>query len=81
MDILERSERSEGSKRERERLERLERMESHRDRESRHDRKERSTGDRVLEDLRERYIKILYLYFQKSIVLNKAIFYVQIFNL
>lgn len=56
MDPMDRSERSEGSKRERERMERLERMESHpRDRESRHDRKERSTGDRVLEDLRERY--------------------------
>ncbi|CAK9828679.1 Serine/threonine-protein kinase PITSLRE [Anthophora retusa] len=56
VDILERSDRSEGSKRDRERLERLERMESHRDRESRHDRKERSTGDRVLEDLRERLL-------------------------
>ncbi|KAK9301005.1 hypothetical protein QLX08_006493 [Tetragonisca angustula] len=56
VDILERSERSDGSKRDRERLERLERMESHRDRESRHDRKERSTGDRVLEDLRERLL-------------------------
>ncbi|XP_031849238.1 cyclin dependent kinase 11B pitslre isoform X2 [Nomia melanderi] len=54
VDLLERSERSEGSKRDRERLERLERLESHRERESRHDRKERSTGDRVLEDLRER---------------------------
>lgn len=42
-------------------MERLDRMESHsRDRESsRHDRKERSTGDRVLEDLRERYIVCL----------------------
>ncbi|CAK9798863.1 Serine/threonine-protein kinase PITSLRE [Anthophora quadrimaculata] len=56
VDILERSDRSDGSKRDRERLERLERMESHRDRESRHDRKERSTGDRVLEDLRERLL-------------------------
>lgn len=80
MDILERSERSEGSKRERERLERLERMESHRDRESRHDRKERSTGDRVLEDLRERYTKF-YICIFKNIFLNKAIFHVQIFNL
>ncbi|XP_031849239.1 cyclin dependent kinase 11B pitslre isoform X3 [Nomia melanderi] len=56
VDLLERSERSEGSKRDRERLERLERLESHRERESRHDRKERSTGDRVLEDLRERLL-------------------------
>ncbi|XP_020293847.1 cyclin-dependent kinase 11B isoform X1 [Pseudomyrmex gracilis] len=52
---LERSERLESSKRNRER------MESHshtRERESssRHDRKERSTGDRVLEDLRERLL-------------------------
>lgn len=55
---LERSERLESSKRNRERMERLDRMESHsRDREcSRHDRKERSTGDRVLEDLRERLL-------------------------
>lgn len=53
---MERSERLESSKRNRERMERLDRMESHsRDREpSRHDRKERTTGDRVLEDLRER---------------------------
>lgn len=53
---MERSERLEGSKRNRDRMERLDRMESHsRDRESsRHERKERSTGDRVLEDLRER---------------------------
>ncbi|CAL7941097.1 unnamed protein product [Xylocopa violacea] len=56
LDILERSDRSEGSKRDRERLERLERMENHRERESRHDRKERTTGDRVLEDLRERLL-------------------------
>lgn len=56
VDVLERSERSDGSKRDRERMERLERIESHRDRESRHDRKERSTGDRVLEDLRERLL-------------------------
>ncbi|XP_076244271.1 cyclin dependent kinase 11B pitslre [Calliopsis andreniformis] len=56
VDLLDRSDRSEGSKRDRERMERLERLESHRDRESRHDRKERSTGDRVLEDLRERLL-------------------------
>ncbi|RLU18409.1 hypothetical protein DMN91_008766 [Ooceraea biroi] len=56
---LERSERLESSKqRNRDRIERLERLEGHsRDRESsRHDRKERSTGDRVLEDLRERLL-------------------------
>ena len=40
-------------------MERLERIDGHRDRESRHDRKERSTGDRVLEDLRERYGRFL----------------------
>ncbi|KZC14815.1 Serine/threonine-protein kinase PITSLRE [Dufourea novaeangliae] len=56
LDILERSDRSDGSKRDRERMERLERLEGHRERESRHDRKERSTGDRVLEDLRERLL-------------------------
>ncbi|XP_012524241.1 cyclin-dependent kinase 11B isoform X3 [Monomorium pharaonis] len=55
---LERLERFESSKRNRDRMERLDRMESHsRDRESsKHDRKERSTGDRVLEDLRERLL-------------------------
>ncbi|EFN79782.1 PITSLRE serine/threonine-protein kinase CDC2L1 [Harpegnathos saltator] len=55
---LERSERLESSKRNRDRIERLDRMESHsRDRESsRHERKERTTGDRVLEDLRERLL-------------------------
>ncbi|KAL0132944.1 hypothetical protein PUN28_000585 [Cardiocondyla obscurior] len=55
---LERSERLEGSKRNRERMERIDRIEGHsRDRESsRHDRKDRSTGDRVLEDLRERLL-------------------------
>ena len=51
MESLDRGERSDGSKREREKIE------GHsRERESsRHERKERNTGDRVLEDLRERY--------------------------
>ncbi|XP_011262301.2 cyclin-dependent kinase 11B isoform X1 [Camponotus floridanus] len=55
---MERIERLETSKRNRERIDRLDRMETHsRDRESsRHDRKERNTGDRVLEDLRERLL-------------------------
>ncbi|XP_066599865.1 cyclin-dependent kinase 11A-like [Prorops nasuta] len=59
IDLLERSsERSENSKRDRERIERSERLESHaRDRETtRHGRKERTTGDRELEDLRERLL-------------------------
>ncbi|XP_012282419.1 cyclin-dependent kinase 11B isoform X2 [Orussus abietinus] len=52
---MERVERPEGSKRERDRIERIE---AHgRERESsRHERKERTTGDRVLEDLRERLL-------------------------
>ncbi|XP_046411632.1 cyclin-dependent kinase 11B isoform X1 [Neodiprion fabricii] len=55
-DVLDRTERTDGPKRDRDRIERSERIDSghSRDRESRHDRKERSTGDRVLEDLRER---------------------------
>lgn len=57
MESIERSDRSEPSKRDRDRTERIDRIDGHsRDRDSsRHDRKERSTGDRVLEDLRERY--------------------------
>ncbi|XP_043466663.1 cyclin-dependent kinase 11B [Leptopilina heterotoma] len=58
VESLERGERSEGSKRERERIDRMERIDGHsRDRESsRHERKDRTTGDRVLEDLRERLL-------------------------
>ncbi|XP_012269479.1 cyclin-dependent kinase 11B isoform X2 [Athalia rosae] len=56
-EITERPERTDGAKRDRERMERSERIDGgHRDRESRHERKERSTGDRVLEDLRERLL-------------------------
>lgn len=64
MESLERGERSDGSKRERERMDRMERIDGHsRDRESsRHDRKDRTTGDRVLEDLRERYFQSKSIY-------------------
>lgn len=84
VESMERSERSEGSKRERERIDRMERIDGHsRDRESsRHERKDRTTGDRVLEDLRERYLFILRMY--KEIYLNKIImclFYFAIFIL
>ncbi|XP_015119065.1 cyclin-dependent kinase 11B isoform X2 [Diachasma alloeum] len=59
MESLDRSDRPDNSKRDRERTERLDRgVEAHsRDGESsRHERKDRSTGDRVLEDLRTRLL-------------------------
>ncbi|XP_033220118.1 cyclin-dependent kinase 11B-like isoform X3 [Belonocnema kinseyi] len=56
MESLDRGERSDGSKRERERVDRIERIDSHSRDSSRHERKERNTGDRVLEDLRERLL-------------------------
>ena len=61
MENLERSDRTEGLKRDRDRSERIDTHSRDRD-SSRHDRKERSTGDRVLEDLRERYSIFFALY-------------------
>ncbi|KAF7994544.1 hypothetical protein HCN44_004016 [Aphidius gifuensis] len=60
LDRSERSDRSDLSKRDqRDRMERIDRVDTHsrdRDSSSRHDRKDRTTGDRVLEDLRTRLL-------------------------